>query len=85
VRVNSVDGVDVRDRLILLEARPALRRIGRGWTFERARYSGPKRHFQGRRVKALVDAGLLRWVNACQSAAVLTEEGEREAHGRRDS
>jgi hypothetical protein len=32
--------------------------------------------FAGQRVKALVDQGLLRWVNRARTAAVLTEEGE---------
>jgi hypothetical protein len=68
--------LDERDRLCLLEARPALRRNGCGWRFERARHRGPKPTFAGRRVKALVDMGLLRWVNRCRSAAALTEEGE---------
>jgi hypothetical protein len=68
--------LDVHDRLILLEAQPALRRIGRGWTFERARHPGPKPRFEGRRVERLVEAGLLRWVNECRSAAVLTEDGK---------
>jgi hypothetical protein len=77
--------LDVRDRLILLEAQPALRRNGPGRTFERARHSDPKPRFAGQRVERLVEAGLLRWVNACRTAAVLTEEGEREALGRRDS
>jgi hypothetical protein len=68
--------LDVRDRQILLEAQPALRRIGRGWTFERARYRGPKPRFEGRRIERLVEAGLLRWVNVSRSAAVLTEDGK---------
>ena len=51
---------------------------------ERARHPGPKPHFQGQRVTALVDAGLLRWVNACRSAAVLTEEGKKKARATMD-
>ena len=47
---------------------------------ERARHPGPKPHFQGQRVTALVDAGLLRWVNACRSA----REQDSIAGGRRD-
>jgi hypothetical protein len=79
--VEASMALDVRDRMVLLEARPALRRIGRGWTFERAKSFGPrfapKPRFHGARVKALVDGGLLRWVNASRSAAVLTEEGRK--------
>jgi hypothetical protein len=71
--------LDVHDQLILLEAQPALMRIGRSWTFERARHPGPKPRFTGRRIRRLVDAGLLRWVNDCRTAVVLTEEGERKA------
>ena len=69
--------LDVRDRLCLLEAQPALRRNGRGaTTFERARHPDPKPRFAGQRVERLVEAGLLRWVNECRSAAVLTEDGK---------
>jgi hypothetical protein len=74
--------LDVRDRLCLLEAQPALRRIGRGGTFERARHPDPKPRFAGQQVERLVEAGLLRWVNACRSAAVLTDEGEKARDGR---
>jgi hypothetical protein len=70
--------LEMSDRLILNEARPALKRNGLGWRFEQARHPGPKPTFAGRRVAALVDAGLLRWVNKCRSAAALTAKG-REA------
>jgi hypothetical protein len=75
------------ERRTLDKCRPALKRDGRAYQFHRA----PKSlagSINGRSVRRLetvagslvhhlVEAGLLRWVNACRSAAVLTEEGER--------
>jgi hypothetical protein len=66
----------MRDRAALEEGRTALKRIGPGWRFERAKPAGPKPKFGGRRVERLVDQGYLRWVNACRSATVLTDEGD---------
>ena len=74
------------ERRVLKECRPALRRDGRAYLFHRAPKSlvwsvgMDERRLKpvaGRLVHHLVEAGLLRWVNACRSAAVLTEEGER--------
>ena len=66
------------ERRALAECWPALKRDGSG--FHRAPKSGrvcrPK-IVAGPVVRRLVEAGLLRWVNACRSAAVLTEEGRR--------
>jgi hypothetical protein len=68
-----------RERLILNEAHPALKRNANGGAFERAKAIGPRPPtFATWRVNRLVDAGLLRWVNRCRSAATLTEDGERE-------
>ena len=61
--------LDMRDRAALEEGRTALKRIGPGWRFERAKPAGAKPVIGGRRVERLVAAGLLRWVNACRSAA----------------
>jgi hypothetical protein len=56
-----------------------LRRKPVGGAFERARAKAPDRPtFAAARVNRLVEAGLLRWINRCRSAAALTEEGERE-------
>jgi hypothetical protein len=67
------------DRLALREAEPALRRNLSGALFERAKRRGPpKARFGFMRVHRLVEAGMLRWVNRCHSAAVLTEDGARE-------
>jgi hypothetical protein len=68
--------LSAKDRLALREARPALRRNGA--VFERAKWMNPKPKIGFMRVGRLVEAGLLRWVNRCHSAAVLTEDGERE-------
>ena len=58
--------------------RTTLRRLKPGAVYRQAK---SRRHdgqtFTVRRVKAAVDAGLLRWVNRCRSAAVLTERAER--------
>jgi hypothetical protein len=75
--------LDGRDRLALSEARTALKRIGPGWRFERARPAGSKPVIGGRRVERLVGQGFMRWVNACRSAAVLTDEGESAGDPRR--
>jgi hypothetical protein len=69
-----------RDRAILREASPALRRNGHGYVFHRA-HGGGTLHVSGHDVKRLVEAGLLRWVNSCRSAAVLTEQGEKARDG----
>jgi hypothetical protein len=75
------------ERRVLAECRPALRRDGKADRFHRAPKSvvwsvNGKDVFRletvaGPVVRRLVEAGLLRWVNACRSAAVLTEEGKR--------
>ena len=66
------------ERRALAECQPALKRDGSG--FHRAPKSGRVHRLKtvaGPVVRRLVEAGLLRWVNACRSAAVLTEEGRR--------
>jgi hypothetical protein len=71
----------------LSECRPALKRDRRSYYFHRApkslawsvngRSIARLETVAGPLVHHLVEAGLLRWVNECRSAAVLTEEGAR--------
>lgn len=65
------------EALTLARMTPALRRVGKnGKTFVSSPCSPDRAAIvYAKAVGDLVDAGLMRWVNKCRSAAVLTEEG----------
>lgn len=67
------------DALAFARLSPALRRTGRN---AKVFVTSPMPAscaavVSGAAVRDLVDAGLMRWVNKCKSAAVLTEKGRR--------
>jgi hypothetical protein len=69
------------EAIALARMTPALRRVGKnGKTFVSSPCaSGRGAIVYAKAVDDLVDAGLMRWVNKCRSAAVLTEEGRHQS------
>jgi hypothetical protein len=66
--------------LVLAAASPALKRIGiNGAHFVEAKQTANKDLISGRKVRELVELGLLDWVNESRSAVVITDKGRHDA------